>query len=158
MARQKSFNLSLRNLTYRLRKFSDILDEELYYLIDKYSDVIIAMVTENQLYGLGENGKRVPIASYAPYAPRTIKKKIRKGQPFDRVTLRDTGKFYESFIVVPGAKGFSIQAKDFKAKYLIPKYGDTIMRLSDDNLKRLLHEYIRPELVKRLKEKLINET
>lgn len=158
MAKQKPFNLSLRNITYRLRKFRDILDEELYYLMDKNSDVITSMIAENQLYGLGETGKRVPIASYAPYATRTIKKKIRKGQPFDRVTLKDTGKFYESFIVVPGLKGFSVEAKDFKAKFLIPKYGDTILRLSDDNLKRLLHEYIRPELVKRLKERLVNES
>ena len=157
MAKQKVFNLSLRNLTYRLRKFRDILDEELSKIIEENADVITSMISENQLYELGETGKKVPIASYAPYAPRTIKKKIRKGQPYDRVTLKDTGKFYESFIVVTTHDGFSIQAKDFKAKYLIPKYGETILRLSDENLKILLHEYIRPKLVQRLKERLINE-
>lgn len=156
--KQKPFNLSLRNLTYRLRKFRDILDEELKKIIDENASVITALITEAQLYTYGETGKGVPIMSYAPYAASTIKKKKRKGQPYDRVTLRDTGRFHESLAVSTGDKGFSVISRDIKAKYLIPRYGDAILRLSDEHLNFLLRQYIRPELVKRLKERMTDES
>ena len=44
----------------------------------------------------------------------TIEEKDRKGQPFDRVTLKDTGKFYETFIVDVEADGFAISANTEK--------------------------------------------
>lgn len=156
MAKLKPFNLSLRNLNYRLRKFKDIINEELKYIILENEDVIVSMIADSQLYEFGETGRGVRIMDYRPYAPKTIKKKIRKGQPYDRVTLRDKGKFHKSFYVTAGDKGFSVLARDIKARYLIPRYGEAILRLSDANLKIFLNEVVRPELAERLKERLTN--
>lgn len=150
------YNGSLKNLIFRLRKFKDILHQELREEILENKPVIIRMVTENQLYERGVNGQNVFIASYQPYTPRTIQNKIRKGQPTDRVTLKDTGEFYKSFDVVFDENGFYITSNDDKAKYLIEKYGRTIFRLTDDNLTTLLQEYVRPILTEKLKMYLKN--
>lgn len=149
------FNISLRNLTYRLRKFKDILNEELETVLMQHSEIIVAMVKVAQLHRDGKTGNDVEIASYAPYSPVTIKKKIRKGQPYDRVTLLDTGRFYESLSLDASPDGFRIVSGDPKSIDLIEKYGPDILKLSNENLKILLYEFIRPELARRLKERIL---
>lgn len=152
----KYFNTSISSLTYRLRCFKDILNQELKDEILKHEDVIISMVVESQLYDLGITGQGKEIASYAPYAPSTIKYKKKKNQPTTRVTLKDSGDFYKSLRVVFDNNGFYITSSDDIAPLLIKKYGSTILRLSDENLKRLLNEYIRPGLREKLKSTLQN--
>lgn len=151
------FNTSVRNLTYRLRKFREILDDELRAEILNNADVIIEMIAQNQLYEQGIEGRGISIMSYRPYAERTIKKKQKKGQPYDRVTLRDTGEFHSSLRVECDDKGFYIVSSDDKAKYLLERYGTTIFRLTNENLKELLNNYIRPSLAKKLKSKILND-
>lgn len=142
----KYYNGSIRNLVYRLRKFKDIIDQELKDEIMRNEEVIVKMIAEEQLYEYGIEGRGIEIASYRPYALRTIKKKQRKGQPYNRVTLRDTGEFHRSLKVVFDDNGFYVTSTDDKAQYLLEKYGKTIFRLTDENLKILLNEYIRPSL------------
>lgn len=151
-----SFNLTLKNLVYRLRQFSDILDRELKDEILRHEDVIIRMIAEEQLYDLGIEGKGVAIASYMPYRSSTIKRKQKKGQPTDRVTLKDTGKLYASLRVECGSLGFYVTSSEDKAKYLLAKYGKTIFRLTDNNLKVLLNDYIRPSLKEKMKNYILN--
>ena len=43
------YNASLRNLVYRLRKFKDILSEELKDEIMKHEDIIVQMIARDQL-------------------------------------------------------------------------------------------------------------
>lgn len=150
------FNTSLRNLVYRLRKFKSVLDSELKNEILRHEDVIIKMVTQEQLYEKGIEGRGIEISSYSPYKPRTIKKKIRKGQPYDRVTLKDTGEFYASLHVEHDDEGFYVTSSDDKSQYLLKRYGKTIFRLTDENLKVLLHDYIRPSLKQKMKEYIKN--
>lgn len=157
MAAQKYFNTSIRNLTYRLRRFREILNDELKDEILNNADVIIEMIAQNQLYEQGIEGRGIPIMSYRPYAPRTIKKKQKKGQPYDRVTLRDTGEFHASLRVESDENGFYIVSSDEKAEYLLERYGTTIFRLTNENLKELLNNYIRPSLAKKLKAKILND-
>lgn len=157
MAAQKYFNTSIRNLTYRLRRFREILSDELKDEILNNADAIIEMVAQNQLYEQGIEGRGVSIMSYRPYAPRTIKKKKKKGQPYDRVTLRDTGEFHASLRVESDENGFYIVSSDEKAEYLLERYGTTIFRLTNENLKELLNNYIRPSLAKKLKAKILND-
>lgn len=157
MRSTKYFNGSIRNLVYKLRKFKDILDQELRDEILKYEDVIVSMIAEEQLYEHGIEGRGTSIMSYQPYRQSTIKKKIKKGQPIDRVTLRDTGEFYASLHVEFDENGFYVTSTDDKAKYLLKKYGKTIFRLTDENLKVLLNDYIKPELYLKLKEYIKND-
>lgn len=152
----KSFNLTVRNLVYRLRKFKSILDQELKNEILRHEDVIVEMIAQGQLYELGIEGRGKEIMSYMPYRPRTIKKKLKKGQPTNRVTLKDTGSFYASLHVEFDDDGFYVTSTQEKAKFLLKKYGKTIFRLTDQNLKTLLDNYIRPSLKEKMKEYIKN--
>lgn len=149
------FNASIRNLVYRLRKFKDILNDELKNEIMKHEDVIIQMVVRDQLYDQGIEGRGISIMSYQPYTARTMQIKQKKGQPYDRVTLRDTGEFYSSLHVEFDDDGFYVTSTDDKAKYLLARYGKTIFRLTNQNFTELLRNYIRPELQQKLKEKIL---
>lgn len=72
------------------------------------------------------------------YTDTTIGFKIRKGQPFDRVTLKDTGAFHESFIVIYHRDSFQLTATDKKRRELQQKYGAAIFGLTDESLEALV--------------------
>lgn len=148
----KRYNAALRNLEYRLRAFKDSLPMLLEGIIRDKEDVIVSAIADDQLYRRGINGRGEKIMDYMPYAPRTIQNKKRKGQPTTRVTLRDTGAFHESMYVVFDSEGFYVTASDEKTPLLVEKYGESIFRLTDKNLTRILRSHIRKELVKRLKQ------
>lgn len=147
----KRYNASLRNLEYRLRRFKDSLPAMLEDIIRDKEDVIVSAVADDQLFRRGINGKGIKIMSYAPYKPRTIEIKKKKGQPTTRVTLRDTGDFHNSMYVVFDSEGFYITSSDEKTLGLVEKYGEEIFRLTDKNLTRILRSHVRKELVKRIK-------
>lgn len=150
------FNTSIRNLAWRLRKFDEILGKELVNEIMSHEKEIIEAVVQNQLYEHGINGTGVEIMSYKPYRPRTIKNKQRKGQPYNRVTLKDTGEWYNSLRLVYDVDGFFITSTDEKNTYLKKKYGPTILRLTNENLSMILNKYIRPNLKIKLEKYLKN--
>lgn len=112
---------------------------------------IIDMNAEEQLFEQGINRLGVDIMDYAPYSPLTIEIKELKGQPTNRVTLRDTGDFEESFFLEVGDKQFEIKAADYKTEGLIKKYGRQILGLTTENIGELIWQYIFPDLIKQTK-------
>jgi len=105
---------------------------------------VVERVSEEQLYEQGKRGDGVSINSFAPYAPRTVADKIRKGQPVDRVTLRDRGDFHRGFYIEFYPDGFAISSTDNKTDDLVRSYGEEIMQLSDDNMQDVVESYILP--------------
>ena len=142
---------AIESMIMRVRELRGAIDEEMRAAVAEYSDIIIDMVANDQLYERGINGRGVEISSYEPYHMSTIRIKLKKGQPVDRVTLRDTGRFHRSFKLRTDAEGFYIEPTDGKTEMLKNRYGSLILRLSPDNVSELLRGYIRPYLVKRLK-------
>ena len=57
------FNTSLRNLNYRLRKFKAILSQELENTILDNESIIVEMITQQQLYEQGIEGRGIEISS-----------------------------------------------------------------------------------------------
>ena len=112
---------------------------------------IVDLNAEEQLFEQGINRLGVDIMDYAPYSPLTIAIKEEKGQPTNRVTLRDTGDFEASFFLEVGDKQFEIKASDFKTEDLIKKYGRQILGLTDENIAALIWQYILPDLMKKAK-------
>lgn len=82
-----------------------------------------------------------------PYRPRTIEKKKKKGQPTDRVTLRDKGAFYRNmyakFTDVIEISSRSAKTAKLKNKYDGGQRGGEIFGLTPGN-KEILKEEIRP--------------
>lgn len=112
---------------------------------------IIYANAEEQLYDQGINNLGIDIMNYRPYSPLTIAIKEEKGQPTNRVTLRDEGDFESSFYLEVGDRQFEIKASDFKTESLIEKYGRQILGLTDENIAKLIWDYIYPDLIEKAK-------
>lgn len=123
-----------------------ILDNEAY---------ILDLNTEEQLYTKGITREGVPISAYAPYSPYTVTMKKQKGQPYDRVTLRDEGDFHRSFFLQVYPDRFVFFANDAKALKLIRLYGIEIMGLTEENFKEVKNSYVVPEIKNKIN-KIIN--
>lgn len=118
----------------------------------KESDIVAKNV--EQLYERGENSLGVSISSYAPYAPYTIQLKGYKGQPTDRVTLRDTGAFHKSFVLVIGPTSFYITAKDEKTDDLVAKYGAGIFGLTPENREEVSRKLLYPVVMEQIQKEI----
>lgn len=119
---------------------------------------IIDCNAQKQLYEHGINNLGVSIADYMPYAPLTISIKEAKGQPTDRVTLRDEGDFEDSFYLEVNNTQFEIKASDFKTEELIKKYGRQILGLTAENIAELIWHYIYPALQAQTKKILYGQS
>ena len=115
---------------------------------------IVDLNAEEQLFEQGINRLGVEISDYAPYSPVTIAIKEAKGQPTNRVTLRDEGGFESSFYLEVGDKQFEIKASDFKTEDLIKKYGRQILGLTDENISILIWKCIFPDLMAETKKQI----
>ena len=113
-------------------------------LIEDNAEWIVDCVRNKQLYERGQNALGVSIADYQPYKPLTIQLKTEKNQPTDRVTLKDTGDFYESMRVEAEQTFFEIVADDWKTEELKEKYGDDILGLNEEHKAELIWDKIYP--------------
>lgn len=104
----------------------------------------------DQLFS-GEDFEGKPIRPF--YRPATVQIKAQKGQPTDRVTLRDTGDFYEGITAQVDAKEIELFGSDEKTKQLEEKYGKRLIGLSDESQAKL-QELLKPPLLKRIFQQL----
>lgn len=146
----------ITDLRKRVADFNEVLTsgrlmQDIIWDNDAY---IIGMNAEEQLFERGINRLGVEIMDYAPYSPITIEIKEAKGQPTNRVTLRDEGDFESSFFLEVGDKQFEIKASDFKTEDLIKKYGRQILGLTDENIAILIWQYIYPDLMDEAKKQI----
>lgn len=142
----------LQALIDRLKRFEDEIFSAIEKALRDNEDIIVEMNSEDQLYEQGITRDGIKIDSFAPYSPVTIQIKREKGQPTNRVTLRDEGDFHFSFFIEFREDSFKIVADDWKAKRLVEGYGETILGLTDENFKDLAESYVAPEIIKLLKE------
>jgi len=103
---------------------------------------IIDYNTETQLYDKGQAADGTPIEP--PYSPVTEYIKRLKGQPTDRVTLRDTGDFHQSFAIDWRSTEFEIYATDPKTGKLVRGYGKEIFGLDEIGLQQLRDDLLEP--------------
>lgn len=148
----------ITNLLDRVRKVKEALDagKIAKEIVRDNDNILIDMNTQDQLFAKGVNRLGVRMDEYRPYSPSTIKVKIRKRQPYDRVTLKDTGEFYDSFYVETAEDRFYIKASDEKKVWLINRYGAEIFGLTNEALAEFINDYVKDEAVKKVKE-ILNE-
>lgn len=148
----------ISGLIDKFKKVGEELDtgEIAKKIVRDNDNILIDMNAQDQLYAKGVNRLGVRIDEYQPYRPLTIQVKIEKRQPYDRVTLKDTGEFYESFYVETAEDRFYIKASDEKANWLIKKYCAEIFGLTNDSLAEFINDYVKDEAYNRVKE-ILNE-
>lgn len=85
------------------------------------------------------------------YTPFTVQIKQEKGQQSDRVTLRDTGDFWESITAKAFGNTLEFTATDPKTEELQEKYGENIIGLTAENKSYFVQEYLKSELLFKLR-------
>lgn len=140
---KKTKRLSMQNAMRALLK-----DKEL-------QDFVIQLNTEEQLFeGINAEGESLADIG-GEYREKTKRIKEKKGQPTDRVTLFDTGEFYESFFVKAGKDAFSIIADTIKEdEDLQLRWGSELLGLTDYSKDQLILKMI-PLIRLYVKEKLL---
>lgn len=99
---------------------------------DEMKRKIIYLNTIEQLYNKGEDSEGLDL--YPFYSKNTILYKQEKGQPYDRVTLKDTGAFYKSFTVTVANDYFEIDADPVKEENnLFSIYGEDVLGLTEES-------------------------
>lgn len=126
------------------------IQAEMREAIARNAGLIKKMNTKDQLEGDGVNSLGVDINSYRDYTKFTKQIKKSKGDPYDRVTLKDTGDFHKRFYIELDQDGFRIDSADAKRDKLVKKYGVNIFGLTPDN-KRILANVLRIDLIRRIK-------
>lgn len=127
-----------------VQKVIDNLPKETTRIAKEQSEKIIDLNRDNQLYdqGINSDGSKL----FPSYANLTRQIKANKSQPFNRVTLFDTGDFYRGFKLRINYPIISIYSTDSKSSDLMDKYGTNIFGLITENQKKVNYEIIQPEL------------
>ncbi len=92
------------------------------------SEVYVKQQREQMYDGINSEG----LAIEPEYKPFTVQMKESKGQPSTRVTLKDTGSFYEEMYADPRGDKMYIDSKDSKSNELQEKYGDEIFGIQGE--------------------------
>lgn len=101
--------------------------------------VIKDIQVNKQLFDKGEDSHGSVIRP--SYKPITISIKKAKGQPFNRVTLKDTGDFHRSIEVIPKDDELEISTSIEYAKWLFKKYGDDVLGIQEEIMKEFIQKY-----------------
>jgi hypothetical protein len=104
--------------------------------VKEHEKVVILLQQEQMFHGDDSIGGEID----PKYTPFTIQQKRKKGQPTDRVTLKDTGSFYREMFVKYGREDFIVSSRNRKRLKLERKYGTDIWGLTGASLSILAKE------------------
>lgn len=142
----------IRHLKQKVVSLELLVNQALKDTFEQNEDLLIEIQTQVQLFQKGETSKRISIVP--SYAQSTINKKKRKNQPFDRVTLKDTGALYNSVKFEAFDDKLVITTNVPYTKYLTAKYGADIFGIQDLEMEDFLEKYYLP-FYKRSAKKLL---
>lgn len=142
---------SIQRKIKALQAFQDQAHERVIEQVRNRENYVLFLVREEQLFrGIDSEGKRIR----PPYTPFTVSIKRQKNQPTNRVTLLDTGDFYDAMEVVFDLDKFFVINTDRKEQKLRGKYGDDILGMNERS-RDLLSEVIKPDLIEDFKQTVL---
>lgn len=143
--------MALGRLTDLIEKGIELTKINPFYFVfkDDYDlqDYIIYLNTEEQLYkGKDATGKELEDIG-GGYSAFTVAYKQAFGQPYDRVTLKDTGVFYKSFEVEIEKDKLIIDAyylkeSDDGMEDLRSRWGDNLAGLTSESRAKLIEKLL----------------
>jgi hypothetical protein len=141
---------SIKNMVRRLRDFDNNLDKIVIEQAAKFERDILNWNKE-QLYA-GIDAKENDLQP--DYTPYTVSIKQQKGQPTDRVTLYDTGDFYNSFFLINAGTQLEVYATDWKRNKLFKKYGPELFGLIDQFKQDLIGK-VEPLMINEFRKRIL---
>ena len=134
----------LNDLKSTVEMLQKTINSSIQESITQNKQIILELQTQEQMYqGIDSKGIDIKPA----YADSTIKIKRKKLQPTDRVTLFDTGAFYNSLEIIAGQNDAIIRTVISYSVFLVDKYAD-ILGLDEENWTVFLENYTIPTIKK----------
>ena len=115
----------LDRLQQQLKEMEAVINSSIQETINRSKPLLIDEQTNTQWYSKGQDAEQSEISP--SYALSTIVTKQKRGQPTDRVTLKDTGALYDSIRVEATATQLIISANVEYYKYLVIHYDTNIL-------------------------------
>ena len=135
----------LNNLEGTVNKLKDAINPSIRESFEQNKNIVLDYQRE-QLFS-GTTAKSNSIRPF-PYAKSTINYKRKKGQPTDRITLKDSGNYYLTFDLLIGNNSTLIfNTKQSYSVYLIERYAD-ILGLTEENKSLFVQNYTLPIIKK----------
>lgn len=142
----------MTNFEKKLKKFSDKiqgLKTDLDFIVletFKENETHLEAVNTLQLFtGVKADGSKLK----PDYKESTKKIKAKKGQPFNRVTLNDTGNLYSTLNYKADLKGITVKTDTEYDKYLVKKYG-VFLGLTPENKRKFIKDIFKPSILKKV--------
>jgi len=142
-----------KNLIGFVRDIEDrLIFETAEQVFNQFGFVIKDFIVNKQLFreGIDGTGERITPG----YARTTIRLKISKGQPADRVTLHDSERFVDSITIEGTADSLVISSDVVYDKYIFKKYGKDVIRPTAENLIEFIEKFYIPRLKERVQNQL----
>lgn len=139
---------SFKKLKDTIKEIENSIFPTLQQVFTTESDEIKDIQTDVQLFTKSED--RLGIKIHPKYTDFTISIKLSKGQPTDRVTLKDTGAFYRSINVVANSNQLIIETSIEYARKLVEKYGKDILGIQDMEMKEFVIRFVMPQIKKNI--------
>src|SRR5688572_12662928 len=117
--------------------------------ITNTKDYAVAQQKLQLFQGIGADDLKI----IPSYSAKTKRIKITKGQPIDRVTLRDTGAFYQGIRIDVVGEVIRTDSIDEKSQDLQGRYGGEIFGMGTNYRQRYI-KVLKPEFIKQIKSKL----
>lgn len=138
--------MTIENYIKGLEKFKANLPEQVDSILMKNSKFIVGML-KLRLYNYGQDGNYDQIGYYTP---STKRRKDKKGQKADFITLRDSARFYDGMFMLAENGNYKISSTDSKTPLLIAEYGPAILELTYKQQTDIVENIIDPEIQKLL--------
>ena len=126
---------SYSNILQSLTKLQKQAPELAIKACKPHRNLIEDLNTDEQMQAQGQRADGQPIRPAYTAFTKAIKQ--QKGQPTNRVTLRDTGDFHRSVFVTFRKTEFELQASDVKTPSLTRKYGREVLGLTQDSIDKV---------------------
>ena len=134
---------NLRDTIGKLQQFD--WEAELDNIVETNTDAL-AQLQEDQMYeGLDNAGQPITLDGKG-YSMKTFKLKIAKGQPTDRVTLRDTGDLYSSLKATVSDGTFTIKGDTPYEAELIERTGAQVYGLNKEKREQFAQNITLPAI------------
>ena len=121
----------LRNLANKLLQATpEKQEKDLLKIIQKHENEAVDLNIEQMMAGQDSDGGRIT----PEYTPFTVEIKKAKGQPSDRVTLRDEGSFQQKMFMNADKFPVIFDSSDSKTDAIVDKYGKNVFGLDRQHL------------------------
>ena len=136
--------MALDFLNRKLLELKASINKGIQTSIQKNEQVLVEQQTEGQFdKGQDSNGMQ-----FVPsYALSTKQIKRSKGQPTDRVTLKDSGDLYDNITIQANTTNAIIETNTEYFKYLVTNYSNnSILGIQDEAMEQFLIDFTLPEI------------